>query len=101
MCIRDRLCLAIIAWAIPIEINAQIVEEPPSETNNIGTPVIGIKPETPPKLINKWKKKYEAIPSKIILDLFSLTSFEYFNNLKIIIPVGTIINAKPNNPSSS
>ena len=78
-----RLCLAIIDWAIPIATKEQTVEDPPDEISNNGTPVIGINPETPPKLINICKKKYEAIPNKIILDLFSFTSFEYFNNLNI------------------
>ena len=63
--------------------------------------VIGINPETPPKLINICKKKYEAIPNKIILDLFSFTSFEYFNNLKITIQVGIITKANPIIPNSS
>ena len=44
------LNLEIIAWAIPIAIKAAIVEDPPDDTNNNGTPVIGINPETPPKL---------------------------------------------------
>ena len=47
------LNLEIIAWAIPIAIKAAIVEDPPDDTNNNGTPVIGINPETPPKLTNK------------------------------------------------
>ena len=42
------LSFEINACAIPIAINAANVLDPPEETNNKGTPVIGIKPETPP-----------------------------------------------------
>ena len=46
------LNLEIIAWAIPIAIKAAIVEDPPDDTNNNGTPVIGINPETP-----RWDRR--------------------------------------------
>ena len=42
---------------MPIVIIAAQVEEPPEDINNKGTPVIGIKPETPPTLIIKCVKK--------------------------------------------
>ena len=54
---RDLLCFEIIACAIPIEIKAATVDDPPEEINKIGTPVIGIKPETPPRLINRCNIK--------------------------------------------
>ena len=54
---RSRLYFAIIDCAIPIAIIAAQVDEPPEEISNNGTPVIGIKPETPPTLIKKWVKK--------------------------------------------
>ena len=55
---------AIIACATPTATNAVTDEDPPAEINSNGTPVIGINPDIPPRLINKCKKKYEAIPNK-------------------------------------
>ena len=43
--------------AIPNPIKAAKVDEPPEEINSNGTPVIGINPETPPTLTNRWVKK--------------------------------------------
>ena len=52
------LYLAIIDCPIPSAHIAAIVEDPPDDINSNGTPVIGIKPDTPPTLISKCVKMY-------------------------------------------
>ena len=44
----------------------EIIDEPPTETNGSGMPVIGAIPIVIPTLTNTWKSKANTIPAATI-----------------------------------
>jgi hypothetical protein len=51
-----------IAWRIPMARKFVIIDEPPTETNGSGMPVIGAIPIVIALFTNTWKRNMNAIP---------------------------------------
>ena len=63
---RRRPPRAWIAWRIPIATRLLIIDEPPTETNGSGMPVIGAMPIVMPTFTNTWNRNAKTMPAATI-----------------------------------